>query len=221
MERMVGESDADFRKAITNQGRARVDLQDLTRAVTNVDGVWYCHVWVNDTTEVDGLTGLPGGSLCVAVLGGEDSEIGAAIRRFVAPGISLYGDTYISTVAEGYCRTLVILRPEIVPVVLEVFVQVRRDVYGCPPPSLTSIRDAVVAALAPGGSHQLLNGDDVTHYRIRSVVESVFTNVEVVNIATIREEEGDIPRQGGLSIAFRELAQLSTDNVVVSLTVDQ
>jgi hypothetical protein len=219
MERMIGESDADFRKAITNQGRARIDVQDLTRAVTNVDGVWYCHVWVNDTTEIDQSTGLPGGSLCVAVLGGDDAEIGLAIRRFVAPGISLYGNTYIVTVAEGYCRTLVILRPSVVPIELIVYVQVRRDVYGCPPPSLPSMRDALVDALAPGGSHQLLNGDDITHYRIRSVVESLFPNVEVIGIAAAREEDEGEPQSGGLPIAFMELATVDAENVQMALTV--
>jgi hypothetical protein len=215
MDRMTGESDADFRKAITNQGRARVDVQDLARAVTNVDGVTYCHVWVNDTSLLDQVTGLPGGTLCVAVLGGSDQEVGEAIRRFVAPGISLYGNTYITTVTEGYCRTLVILRPYLVPVLMNINIRVRKDVYGCPPPSIMSMEEALLEALAPGGSHQMLNGDDVTHYRIRSVIEALFPNVEVVSIETMRKGGPGEPMLGDLPIAFSELATFEAADVEV------
>ena len=48
LERAEGEADPAFRLAISNQGRAR-NIQDIARAVAGIPGVYYYHVWVNDT----------------------------------------------------------------------------------------------------------------------------------------------------------------------------
>lgn len=204
LERFGFESDVDYRKAITNQGRARIDLQDITRAVSGLDGVTYCQVFINDTGTLDEFT-LPIGTVVVAVLGGDDAEIAQAVRRFIVPGITTFGNVRVSTVLDGYCRSLDILRPTIVPVKLEVDVRTFNDRLGCPPPTPTSMRLALVDNL------RLLNGDDITYFRVRSVLESLFNTVEVIDI---RPERDGLPT--GV-IGFTEIAQLTFENVEVNV----
>lgn len=204
LSRQTGESDAEFRRAITNQGRARVDLQDLARAVAGLDGVTYSQVFVNETGQLDELN-LDPGTIVIAVLGGDDEEIAQTARRFIVPGINTFGNTLVSTTVDGFCRSLNLLRPVLVPITLTVNVRLFNDRLGCPPPSTTDIRAALVDNL------RLLNGDDVTFYRVRQALESLFTTVEVVSIQANR------PDTTGGEIGFIELATLAFEDVTVNV----
>jgi len=210
MRRAGDESDPDFRNAITNQGQARIDVQDIVRAVKGISGVTYAQVFLNDNSEVDENL-IPPGSMAVAVLGGDEQEIADALRRFVVPGITTVGNTYVTTNMDGFCRTMTILRPVIIPVTLTIQVRLARDIYGCPPPSAAAIRDATVADLR----RLLVNGDDINHFRVRSVVERLFPNVEVVNLLGTRPDN-QTP-SGQVAIAFIELAEVSTDRTMVEI----
>lgn len=206
ISRADGETEESFRRAITNEGQARIDVQDIARAVAAIDGVTYSHIFVNDDDSPD-ENGMPGGSVCVAVSGGDDDTIGQAIRTYIAPGIKVYGNTTVSSVIEGYCRSFRVLRPIDVPVRVNVYVRIRKDVMGCPPPSTTAIRDALINNL------YLLNGDDITTYRIR-ILESLFANVEVVRFNGSRD---DIPQNDDdpVVIGFIERAYLDDVDIVV------
>lgn len=209
LDRGDSESDQSFRQGITNDGAARVDLQDLSRAVSAVSGVTYSHVWINDTADTDD-NGMPGGSICFAVTGGDAETIATAVRTYIAPGVIVHGNTSVDTVIDGYCRTIRILRPIDVAIDLTVTIRKGQDKMGCPPPSGTAVRAGLIENL------YLLNGDDITNYRIRSVIESLYTNVEVVSINSSRDEieqEDDMP----VEIGFVERAYL--DNVTI-LEVD-
>jgi len=206
-----GSSDTDdiFRRAITNAGQARIDLQDISRAIAAIEGVTYCHVWVNDTGAVD-ENGMPGGSVCIAVTGGDDNEIAAAIRQYIVPGVTVFGATTIESVIDGYCRTFRILRPIDVPVDLTVTVRTFKDTLGCPPPAASAIKAALINGLF------LLNGDDVSFYRVRSVIESQVSNVEVISIVGSRDEIEQGPNVS-VDIAFIERASLASDDVVIAV----
>lgn len=206
ISRADGETEDSFRRAITNEGQARIDVQDIARAVAAIDGVTYSHIFVNDDDGPDD-NGMPGGSVCVAVSGGDDDTIGQAIRTYIAPGVKVHGNTTVSSVIEGYCRSFRVLRPIDVPVRVNVYVRIRKDVMGCPPPSTTAIRDALISNL------YLLNGDDITTYRIR-ILESLFANVEVVRFNGSRD---DIPQNDDdpVVIGFIERAYLDDVDIVV------
>lgn len=214
VRRAVSENDNEFRRAITNQGQARIDVQDIVRAITALDGVTYTQVFVNEGYEVD-ANGIPRGSIAVAVLGGDENEIANELRRFVVPGVSTYGNVVVTTNADGFCRSSFILRPILVPVKLEVFIKLRRDSMGCPPPSPNAVKETLVAELS-GGLRRLLNGDDITAYRIRSVIESQFENAEFDYFVGTRN---DIPqiRNQPVDIAFIELATLALADVIVQV----
>lgn len=206
VSRAEGETDESFRRSITNAGVSRIDIQDISRAVASVDGVTYSHIFVNDTGEVDN-NGMPPGSVCVAVTGGNEDEIAKAIRTYIVPGIIVHGNLSISSTIDGYCRSFRILRPIEVPVNVNVFVRIRKDIMGCPPPSTVAIRDALLANL------YLLNGDDITAYRIR-ILESLFANVEVVGFNGKRDgidQEDNYP----VVLGFQERAILDDVDIEV------
>lgn len=219
LARAVDESDEEFRRAITNAGRARNDIQDLARAIVAIPGVTYVRVYINETNEID-ENGLPPGGISVAVLGGDDEAIGAEMRRYIVPGITTIGNVYVSTDVDGFCRSFAILRPILIPVSIDVKVRMRRDALGCPPPSTTAVRNGLVQELS-SGARRLLNGDDVDTYRVRSIIESTYPNVEVVSVIAQRIEDLDTAQhQVGdperAIITFIEMATVDVADVTVT-----
>lgn len=208
LTRGEGEADASFRQAITNAGRARIDVQDLLRAVQNVEGVTYAQVFVNDTASTDD-NGLEPHSIGIGVLGGDDVEIALAIRTYVVPGIGTSGNTRVDTVKDGYCRSIWFVRPAPVPITLDVTVIRRYDRLGCPPADLVAIAEGLVADL--NGDRRLINGEDVTVHTIRSAIEARYPNVEVVDVTGSRDGDASMP----LAIDFDEIADFTIDNVSV------
>ena len=212
LRRAAQEQDEGFRRAITNQGQARIDLQDITRAVAGLDGVTYVQVFLNDGDAVD-ANGIPRGSIAVAVLGGNDEELAEVLRQYIVPGISTFGNVPIISNEEGFCRSMMIMRPLLIPVKLTVHVKLRKDVMGCPPPSLIAIRDTLVQRLN-AGDRRLLNGDDVDEYRIRSIVESEFQSVQFNTFSGERDGHAYFANQP-VPINFMEKAEITTENVDV------
>jgi hypothetical protein len=202
-------TDEQLRLAITNAGQARIDLQDITRAIAALPGVTYSHVWVNDTGEVD-ENGMPPGSICVAVTGGDGEDIAQAIRQYIVPGVTVFGTEIVESVIDGFCRSFRILRPIEVPVELTITVRTRRDALGCPPPAASAIKAAFMSAVF------LLNGEDVSYYRVRSVIESMFSNVEVVSIVGERDGLPQAENQP-VDIAFIERASLAAADITVTV----
>lgn len=212
LRRGGGETDAAFRGAITNQGRARIDIPDIVRALTGLDGVTYVQVFVNDTADTD-TNLIPRNAVCAAILGGDDAEIAATLRQYIVPGVSTYGNTQISTQIEGYCRSLLILRPILVPVTLTVYVRLEKDSNGCPPPSPFAIRDGLVEEFR-SGVRRLINGDDVSPFRVRSIIESAYPNVEFVRM--VGQRSSALPG-GTVDISFIELATVAPEDVIVEV----
>lgn len=201
-----GRTDVSVRSALTNASAARVDLADILAAIESVDGVTFAAVFTNETNETD-ANGMGPGSVAVAVLGGDDDEVAAAIRSHVMPGIITFGNTRIDTVVDGLCRSVGLIRPIIVPVTLTVSVRLTKDANGCPPPAVTAIANGLVADWDAAN----INGKDVTAFTIRSLVESRYPQVEVVAIVAERDE---IANQEA-AIAFIEIASL--DDVTVQV----
>lgn len=211
--RASGESDQALRQAMTNAGRARIDLQDIARAIVGVPGVTYAQVFLNETNAID-ANGLTPGMVAIAALGGDDDEIALAMRRYIVPGISTYGNTAVSTNIDGFCRSMMIVRPILIPVTLTIKIKVGSDYRGCPPPSPTAVRDGLIEDLR--GSRILLNGDDVTLFRIRSAIESRYPNVEVMSFNGSRNGIDQSDNEP-VDIAFIEMATLAPENVTVSV----
>jgi hypothetical protein len=210
--RRNGATDSAYRQSITNAGQARVDIQDIEGAVASLPGVTYARVWVNEEGETN-ADGIPPGGISVAVVGGEDEAVANAIRAHTVPGATTYGNAVVNSLIDGYCRSLYIVRPIDVPVTLTVQVRLNKDRFDCPAPSLTAIRDGLVADWAALQS----NGKDVTAYAVRQLIESRHVGVEVVSIIGRRDGGGG---ENSVSIGFIEMASLAAADVTIEVATD-
>ena len=211
LERMSGEADPAFRAAITNADRARIDLADIDRAVRNIDGVTWVHVWENPGSTID-AAGLDPHPLAVAALGGDDVAVATAVRAYVVPGIDAFGNVPVSTTIEGYCRTIAVTRPVEVRVGLRLTVTKMTDRTGCPAPTDTAIAAAVAAAWA--GDDRPPNGADVTLHQIRTAL-AAFPAVEVTAATATLPDVGPTVLSLPLPIGFFEIASVAIADVTV------
>ncbi|WP_100959018.1 hypothetical protein [Bosea sp. FBZP-16] len=187
-------------------------MSDLSQALSALTGVTYAQTFVNDLDAADS-DGISGHSVAVAVLGGDDDEIARTIRAYVVPGIGTYGNTTVETEIEGFCRSVRIIRPEVIPIELEVDVIARPDRNGCPPPAAPVIAAGIAQGMT--GSERPRNGQDVTEFLVRRIVESRYPMLEVQEVRA-----GVIPATPTLvplAISFFQIMQISVDKITVSV----
>lgn len=189
LERMAGEADADFRSAITNAGRARIDIADINRAASAVSGLTYLQVFHNSTNATD-ADGIPPHSIAVAALGGDNMALASAIRPYIVPGVDSYGNTRADVTVDGYCRSIYFVRPAEIRLGLQMTVATQPDRLGCPPPSMAAI--ALAAATGLTGRNRPVNGRDIDLHLIRTIVSSVYPNVQVVTASVSVQPSGSL-----------------------------
>lgn len=205
------ETDESLRQAITNLGVANTRDADFYRAVVNIDGVTWAKIYSNDTGSTD-ANGIAAHSVSVVALGGNDEEIALAARQYVVPGISTYGNTIVSTEVEGFCRSIQIMRPEQIPIFLNVTVSKANDAAGCPPPSNAAIAQTLFAGLT--GSNRPVNGQDITLHLIRTITSCVYPNVEVT--AATGNRVGSGAAAVPIAIDFDEMATITLANISIA-----
>ena len=203
--RRGSKTDPELRQVITNKGQARIDIQDLAGALRSLPGVTYAQVFVNDSGETTDAE-LERGFVAVAVIGGDDEAVASTVRSYVVPGVSTFGNTVVSTSVDGFCRSVSIIRPEMVSTRAVVKVKLHRDNNGCPPPSLYAIEASAEALW----KEKRRNGLDVNGYQLRSLIEGSFDTVEFVSFSASRdgaEPQLNIP----VEISFTEMAELDIE----------
>jgi hypothetical protein len=213
LERMDGEGDADYRAAITNQGRARIDIADLSRAASQVEGVSFAKVFINPKDETD-ADGIPGHAVAVAVIGGDDDAVARAIRPYIVPGIDAYGNARADIDVDGYCRTIYFVRPTPIRLGLQLQARVKADRLGCPPPSAVAIGLTVSNALT--GQTRPVNGQDIDLHLIRTAVTAAYPNVEIIGGTYTLLPDGDLMPLPAL-IPFLSIAEIVPASVTVAI----
>lgn len=205
--RPMGESDATYRRRITNFGRADLHLRPLINAVAAVDDVQYVRVWENATSSTDS-NGIPAHSLVVAVIGGSNALVAEAIYNETVAGIGLGGNTLVEIEDfGGHCRTIAIQRLTQVPIKIEMDVRVR-SFQGCVAPDTEAIAAKLEELLGFEADFGFVNGEDVTQQRIIGVVSQLL-GIEVDEVRMSREEQPeDIPGPGNIEIDFDEIATI-------------
>ncbi|MBX4889762.1 hypothetical protein [Rhizobium bangladeshense] len=209
--RATDEDDTSLRQAITNLGVPNTRDADFYRAVINIDGVTWAKIYSNDTGSTD-ANGLAAHSVSVVAIGGDDVEIALVARQYVVPGISTFGNTMVSTEVEGFCRSMQIMRPDDVPVFLNVTVSKTNDSAGCPPPSNAAIAQTLLAGLT--GATRPANGQDITLHMIRTIISCVYPNVEVTAATGNRVGSGAAAMP--IVIGFDEIATITLDKIAIT-----
>lgn len=212
LSRRAGESDESFRRAITNVDRARIDLSDLSTALSAINGVSWSRVYVNEdaTTDADGI---PPNTVSVAVIGGDDDEVAQLVRRYVVPGVGMYGNTTIETTIGGFCRRIRVIRPVLIPTSVEIDVQSRPLKNGCPPPSVNAMAAGLYTELT--GPDRPGNGEDGTVYLFRKIMERLYPNVEVVDVRLSQAPAA--PTTPPLVMSFFQMMSFNADDILVEI----
>lgn len=210
--RGVGQSDTDFRLAITADGFSDIGARDLRQRLLNVTGVTSVWVIENASDAVDGR-GVPGHSLAISVVGGTDAAVAQAIWDNTVAGIGLIGNTQVSATIDGVCRTIAFIRPTSVPLSMSIGVSANTSSCECAPASVATIQQAIVNALtdpcsgaAPGGT---LSPNDIAQL-IMNKVSGV--NVESVLLA----RDGGTPADQNVAFNAEEVPTATVGDIAVS-----
>lgn len=163
MTRLPGESDEAFRSRISNTFRADIKLSKRNSDLASIDGVTFAWIIENSSHEVNSY-GMPPHSVAHAVIGGDDEDVAKVIYENAIGGIGLFGDYPVSIEADGFCRTVLFIRPIEVPIRVELDVRHIADACQCAPPSVGTITQFVIDAFA--GECGYKNGDTVTEDRV-------------------------------------------------------
>lgn len=198
-----GRSDEELRRAITNVGQSRIDIQDIEHALRGLTGVTYAKLF-------DQAEELERGTVAVAVIGGDDSEIADTIRRYIVPGISTFGNQRVSSLIDGKCRDFSIVRPIEVPVKVTLSLRARSGSSTCPPPA----DSAIATSFAQEWLATRENGLPVSHYTLRSLIEKLYPSIELVSFVGQRDaivSGVNVP----ILIGFLEIASIPAANVEI------
>lgn len=214
LNRVTDEIDVDFRQAITNAGRARIDIADIERAVKDVPGVTWARVFVNDTSSVDPVHCVDPHTVSVAVIGGDDAAVAAAIREYVVPGVETFGNTLASAVVEGICRPIMFVRPVMVPIRLRIKLSETADRQGCPPPSFGALRQSIADQLS--GPMKLANGDDLTMHVLRLAASCKFPHVEIVSATAFIPPNSTTPQALPIDVDFFHMLTVAAENIEIA-----
>lgn len=206
LSRGVNQSDIEFRQMITNAGQARVDIQDVVSALRSLDGVTYAYLFTPDM----GLPEVVPGTVAVAVLGGDDDNVAVTIRNYIVPGIDAIGNVRIDTTIEGFCRSVGVVRPIENQVDIKVYIRRNADKKNCPAPSGTVIKQV----LENGWLMDRINGMSPSHYRVRSIIESMFENVEVVSVE-VTKDGVDYMANSDVPVNFYEIISLDAEIITI------
>lgn len=208
LERIPGEQDDSFAKAITNAGAANVRDADFYRAVRNLPGVTWARIVISDGDPP--VPPLSAHSVVVAALGGLDEDVAFVARQFIIPGIISAGNTRVETNIDGFCRSIRIHRPVETPVRVEVTIRKFNDRQGCPPPPNATVAAAITARLT--GDERPGNGQPITDHILRLALCD-FPSVELVS-ARVRKGEGAFAPTPA-TFLFNEIASLVPSGVTV------
>lgn len=187
------------------QGNATADA--IRADVLQVEGVTACRVFQNQTLVTDG-DGLPGKSIEVLVLGGDDDAVAQAIWDSAGAGIETYGTT-TETVTDdaGNVQTVKFTRPSAINI--WIIVAVTKYVTEFPTDGSDQIEDAILALDYPIGK-------DVTAWAIGSPLDAI---AGVLDVTSVLIGTADPPvASTTITIGARQIASLDSARITVNLS---
>ena len=148
------ETDAQLRERQQTETAltSKCQVEAILDAVTNVVGVTYCRVYVNNTLVTD-TNGIPAISIAVVVVGGIDADVAAAIWAAAPAGLrydSNANTTVTETDAQGGTYAVKFWRPT--PVAIDVVVDITQTDVTLPLTYANDIKQAIVDYSTRGGA---------------------------------------------------------------------
>lgn len=185
------ESRAAFeaRRAASVATNSKSMVASIRGAVLSVDDVVDAYVSENETSDIATVNGvsLKPHSVYVAVLGGDEDDIAAAIWSKKPPGCAYNGDTTVTVedTSDGYSEPYPVYyvsftRPDSLSVVFDVKIADNNEV---PSDATTEIQEAIVSAFSGGDdSDSVTIGGTVYASRYYTTIASLGSWAKVVSI---------------------------------------
>lgn len=165
--RLAGQTDADYRLAIAQSGYGETKTRRIRNILMNVPGVTAAQV-IENPSSVAMSNGLGPHSLAISVVGGDDAEVALTIWENTVAGIGLQGNLEVQVASDGYCTLVNFIRPEEVPLCIEIDLSIHVDQCACAPEEVGTIISNLQAQLS--GACGLLGGTIVTPAVIEQMV---------------------------------------------------
>jgi uncharacterized phage protein gp47/JayE len=125
--RLTDENDTSFRARIIGGGANEYLNTDALNAIKSVAGVTCAFLYENASDSTDKY-GIASHTVAWCVVGGDDIAVANVIESWTENGIGTFGNTAVSVNdVTGVCRTVNILRPKMIPCLLNIVVDSRRD----------------------------------------------------------------------------------------------
>lgn len=210
--RTTGQSDADYRLAITQAGYGNSKTRNLRSKLLEVDGVTFVQI-VENSTPRGFDNGLPSHSLAIIVEGGSNGDVAEAIWLNTAPGIGLFGNRNVSITVDGFCRTVAFIRPSRQPLILEIDVSIHLDRCECAPASVDEIVSSLVEQTS--GDCGLVTGTTVTPAMIEQIV-AMNPGVVVEEVRMTRTSSPATFRN--VAYKIEQLPEVTAENISLTFT---
>lgn len=190
----------------------------IIAGITNVPGVTFARLYVNNTTSTDSR-GIPGKTMAPVVVGGEDRAV-ADVLRLKAGSLDRFAGNLASPIDYegelGDIQTIDFYRPTQTPIYIAINITVTNS-SAYPEDAEEKIKQAIVdyAQYDQSGMAGFPPGADVILSRLYTPINSVpgFK----VNSLTIGKTSGSLSNSD-ISIAWNELATFASDRISITLT---
>lgn len=202
-------TDTEMRVQINNEGVNKFNLKGVEQEVANVEGLTYLQAFLNDDGSMTSL-GLALGDACIAVIGGDNTEIADALVVTAPIGCNTYGNTVVSSSVEsGVAQSFNILRVTPMRVELSLDLELNNDKYDLFTPDIQQIIQGFIEQWLS----DRINGRDVDAFTIRRLIECKYPNIELVNFTATVDGGSAQAENAPVVVPFDKIAEIVADDV--------
>ena len=204
------ESDAQLRarQKLSTEAPSQYLIDSLYARLNALDNILSTRVYENDTSVTNAL-GLPPHSFNAIVSGASDDDIAEQVFFQKTPGVQTFGaTTVVITDSQGLPRDISFDRPTLV----DIYVTINtNETSGFPADGVDQIKQNIIDY----AKSAILIGDDVERTRLFTPINQVpGHSVQQLFIGSAPSPTGT----SDITIAFNELANFLTANIVVNVT---
>lgn len=201
--------DIELRKEIANEGVNKFNLKDIEQSLIGVSGITYLQAFLNDSGDLTG-EGLALGDVCIAVIGGDNTEIADKFVELMPIGGNTFGNTVItSSIDSGVSQDFNLLRVTTMRVELALTLELQNETYDRFQPDAQQIIEGFVQ----GWKQSRVNGLDVDYFTIRREIECKYPNIRLVNFTATVDGGAAQAQDAPVMVPFDKLADIVAADV--------